>query len=391
LSTYQTLTPQRTINQEVLRFDIEKPSKTTRILVVILGLILNYFWFLRVGYLPGLLLLAIIIPLSVYLWHKLGNQILNKAIAHRFEEFYEKYKDEQEPGDFDLGSNFALEFLGNVILTAIGFRLSDDDLFFIEADISDKNIRGLKDILQTGIIDGVASSLGISMIIAITLKLILSNVIFVNYSTDQLVNILFFIVIISPILIFFITPVVWVFEDAQIRTLDHEDGLTSNDLSENIREGPAGNLLGWGGIIFGISLLMSISAGTIDNTISQFTFSILILLVYGSALYGEILIITTIYFTVFHEQNVNQFRQLLSNFLPLGESLVVVKNTQTTENLESSIQCHCGAIMPSTIKFCTKCGEKLIREVKTQNQFCVYCGQQFNATDKYCQRCGGKR
>ena len=47
---------------------------------------------------------------------------------------------------------------------------------------------------------------------------------------------------------------------------------------------------------------------------------------------------------------------------------------------------HCGAALPSDVKFCQSCGQKA--KTQAQANFCPKCGKKHKKGDKFCQSCG---
>ena len=47
---------------------------------------------------------------------------------------------------------------------------------------------------------------------------------------------------------------------------------------------------------------------------------------------------------------------------------------------------HCGAALPSGVKFCQSCGQKA--KPQAQANFCPKCGKKHKKGDKFCQSCG---
>ena len=57
------------------------------------------------------------------------------------------------------------------------------------------------------------------------------------------------------------------------------------------------------------------------------------------------------------------------------------KSKTTTANCA-----HCGAALPSGVKFCQSCGQKA--KPQAQANFCPKCGKKHKEGDKFCQSCG---
>lgn len=65
----------------------------------------------------------------------------------------------------------------------------------------------------------------------------------------------------------------------------------------------------------------------------------------------------------------------------------LVQQTTAQFDTTTQVKCHsCGAMLPSTAKFCFECGAKLMKK-----RFCVNCGVELSPNAKFCFECGAKQ
>ncbi len=403
MSTILTLNREKPLDPEAMRFDLDKPSFLKWLIIILLGIALNSYWILVAGYVIGLIVTCIVVIFSAILWNKIGFRILSKTVMREFDSFNTKYHRNKDlkKQHIDIKSNRLLGFTGKIILKLIGFELRKENEYYIEAEVNDIHISSIKDIFKLRLKDVLSSCIGLSMIIGFGLKFIILELEYIEYTPDLQFDFIFYFIIVSPIFVFWLIPVIWVFEDAQVRTIEKDAGLNSDVIVDNIRQGILGKLLGYGGILFGITYLMDIAEELApedfaESFLYQLTWAVIILIFFGFALSGTAYLTSALYLSAFHEKNVNRFRKGLSNYIPIGVTVIKLEEVpkikpRETSAITDTIVCSCGFINPPHDKFCQTCGNPLPRKSLSFEKYCIKCGyERSSGMQRFCKSCGRK-
>jgi len=399
------------LNQEMMRFDITNPSKFRWILIIGIALILNIEWINATGGF-GIVISFCVIIIASYFWSKIGFMILSKTVIREFNDFNLEFGQKKSRNNqVSIGrSNLILRIFGTILLRFSGFRLSKFNEYYLEAEVKDVEIGNFKDFLRLRLLDVVSSCLGLSLLVGVSLRYLLpyiNKTFFIGFTADELIVFLFYSVAMSPLFVFWLIPVIWVFEDAQLRTVDIDKGVDSDELIIKVRRGLLSKLLGWGGLLTGLIYLADLSTDLYGSDVSivfKYSWALFILIWFLLTVTGTAYLTTVIYLARFHEKNVNEFRKLLSRIIPVGVTLVKLeKQAGETHELpyypqtpkvssvtSPQILCLiCNFQNNPSFTFCGNCGEELIATT-SQMKFCLRCGTRRIPSHKFCEKCGNR-
>ena len=395
------------LNQEMMKFDIKKPSKIRWIVIIGIALILNIEWINATGGF-GIIISFCVIIIASWLWSKVGFMILSKTVIREFNDFNMQFGHKKS---HVLGrSNPILRIFGATILRLSGFKLSKYNEYYPEAEVKDVEIGNFGDFFRLRLLDVISSCLGLSLLIGVSLRYILPFInesFFIGFTAFDLIVFLFYSVAMSPLFVFWLIPVIWVFEDAQLRTVDIDRGVDSDELIIKVRRGWLSKFLGWGGLLTGLLYLADLSTdlyGTDVSIVFKYTWALFILVWFLLTVTGTAYLTTLIYLARFHERNVNEFRNLLSKIIPIGVTVVKLeKRAGETRELpyhprkqkissvtSPQVLCLiCNFQNDPSFTFCGNCGEELIATTP-QMKFCLRCGTRRIPSHKFCEKCGNR-
>ncbi len=398
------------INQEMMRFDITKPSLFRWILIIGIALILNIEWLNATGGF-GIVISFCVIIIASWLWSKIGFMILSKTVIREFNEFNLQFGEKYSETYQKIGrSNPILRVFGTIILRFSGFRLSKYNEYYLEAEVKDVEIGKFKDFFRLRLLDVVSSCLGLSLLIGVSLRYLLEYInktFFIGFTSLDLIVFLFYSIAMSPLFVFWLIPVIWVFEDAQLRTVDIDRGVDSDEMIIKVRRGLLSKLLGWGGLLTGLIYLADLSTtlyGPDVSIVFKYSWALFILIWFLLTVTGTAYLTTVIYLARFHERNVNEFRRLLSKIIPVGVTVVKLeklagethempyypKKQKFSSVTSPQILCLiCGFQNALSFTFCGNCGEELI-VTTPQMKFCLKCGTRRTPSHKFCEKCGNR-
>lgn len=385
-----------TLNTERLRYDVEKPGFLISMFVIAFGLFCflfpTYFIFsinpendiFTVLIIVGIQFLMgfVCILLAHLLWNKLSMRILRKTVMRRFSNHNQALgiNDDLHRGRVNIRSNFILGLFGAMILRLIGFSLSLKQEYYIEGEVKDTSLRG-NPIRNLRILDSSSTLFGISVLTSLALQLAL----LISVDNGYFLIIIFTIIYLP--LLSILVPVIWIFEDAQVRTVDLFEGLDTEDIGDQIRTGLLSRILGFGGIFVGLAFVISLvdqlrEGEFIAIELRLLEYLLFFLMIYLPA-FGLSTLQSFLYLVRGHQSNVNRFRVYLSNFLPVGVTFVQAASPEITAQAQIQAKQQITRTHRGRTNYCKKCGARLAPDLN----FCESCGNQVKTT-KFCTGCG---
>lgn len=297
-----------------IKFSVIKPPRLKQIGVFLFAVVLNAMWII----VPGLIGLSIIVlPIISYfavkMWNKYTKIILQDYLVNNFRKYHLKKQ----------GSETGKEhYLYRLIENMMGLSLSQENRYFIEAEIIDVDLRSIRATMKSRIVDLISACLGIVGLIGVILR----NSIYIksfNLNLAQFGVLMIFTLIISPILVSWLIPVIWVLRDARIKVINTENH--TDNYFEFVRKGFLSRFLGISGFIGLYSVLLEVSEILAKtnadfennifaiNTVALLAFIGSILTIAGTAYFVGML-----YLFTKHEDAVNDLRTILSHYIPVG-------------------------------------------------------------------------
>jgi len=297
-----------------IKFSVIKPPRLKQIGVFLFAVVLNAMWIV----VPGLIGLSIIVlPIISYfavkMWNKYTKIILQDYLVNNFRKYHLKTQ----------GAEMAKEhYLYRLIENMMGLSLSQENRYFIEAEVIDVDLRSIRATMKSRIVDLISACLGIVGLIGVILR----NSIYIksfNLNLAQFGVLMIFTLIISPILVSWLIPVIWVLRDARIKVINTENH--TDNYFEFVRKGFLSRFLGISGFIGLYSVLLEVSEilaktnADFENNIFAIN-AVALLAFIGSILTiaGTAYFVGMLYLFTKHEDAVNDLRTILSHYIPVG-------------------------------------------------------------------------
>jgi len=197
----------------------------------------------------------------------------------------------------------------------LSFRSFSDH--YLEVETTPTNLNDVWKIFKTKILSGISANIGLTFIAAFGLNYVLPP----DLSGNDALFLSMMIMQLIPLFISGLVPFNWVLNDALIR-YTAENGLI-HDVGEDMNKGLLRKLIGIGGLILGLDVCYQLAfegeAGFLTNWYVTGIYFVFHFILLSS---GTIVIISLIYLTRFHEENVNALRSKLSEELPVARTVV---------------------------------------------------------------------
>ena len=331
--------PVKEVSAAGSRYSIKKPSKKKWILNVAIFLAFYAIWYVSIAYtnwdikptpedrrtlIISLVVISVVSPvIAVFLWNWIGRWVTKKLV---FQTLKIKYEQESEIRgmleDLKKDTKYKrFKFFRVVFTSLLNIDIDPETHYFLEEETSDSDVSSIRVFLKTRMYDLITSSLSISILIAMIIQLSRPSSFFVGFMIGA------FVILCSPILTAWITPVVWSIEDTRIKFIRKNNDVYQ--LSERMRRSVLHRFFSLSAFITGIIFFSDLFEGffgdtiTIRESILLFLMSIGVLLIVIILLSGTSFLVGTLYLTVFHEKNVNEFRDRLSDFLKFAQANAV--------------------------------------------------------------------
>ncbi|MCY3413932.1 MAG: hypothetical protein INQ03_19980 [Candidatus Heimdallarchaeota archaeon] len=336
-------------NPSEVIFDIDGPKWYYWILLLFISLLFSIFpflfdlWDYQLFIIPGAMILGTLIIATI--WHRIGKRLVFSVAEYQFQRHaiaHDRIKIKQQ------SSSPILRFIFGWLLNLLGFKILMENQYFMEIRPKDMKI-GIFSIKDLRITDILFSSSSFVFLFLVVLRILAD---WLHLSLDFLFSLssLFIAILISPLLVCWLIPVIWLIEDAQIRSITPEQGVTSRQLPDNLRSGIFNKFLNFGGLISGFTILLDVISNEVSSSEYVITVLVFISLILGILASG--LLVSSWYLKFFHANDVNNLRKELAKYIPLGMT-VVKKQTNFSRHCR-----YCGGSRESADQFCQQCGAK---------------------------------
>ncbi len=298
-------------------FRVEHPSIIKWIIISFLSIISVIAWFLLIGqvnFLP-FLISAVTIPVAVFCWNKVGLWSINKIIIGTVENWKNQMntdKTREPKGEMKIG------FLKQLYLLLLGLRYSKDNKYYFELTIPNRNMKDIRKILSTLMVQVTSACLGVGFLIAILVRPFINS-----RETALLISVL--IIIGAPIFISWLIPLTWTLKDINLKYINSDQEVRT--ISDDMRKGILSRFLGFSGFLAGMGFLIDTLPAMMGNfnngapvisNLLVYIVAIFVLLFIIILIFGTNLLVSVIYITKFHEKRVNDVRAKLCGFIPYG-------------------------------------------------------------------------
>ncbi|MCK5140890.1 MAG: hypothetical protein KAQ70_01745, partial [Candidatus Heimdallarchaeota archaeon] len=259
------LIPLKERDTENFFFKVIKPSKKVWFVSVLIFLSWYVAWFLLIRYLSTastlsefrliIILVAItsiVSPiLGLFLWKWVGRWVSKKVIYETLKTKHGKRGEIREVlGKLKKDREYRkFSFFRVSIALLIGFDITPDSKYYLEEKTYSIDIGSFKSFVSTRLYDIISASLGIGFLIASIAKFAISDT-FIGFITGALV------LLFAPILICWLTPVVWTIKDAQIKYLKPNN--RGYELSEKVRRSLVSRFFGISAWLAGTSFFIDL-------------------------------------------------------------------------------------------------------------------------------------
>jgi len=333
--------PLREVSAKESKFHVIKPSKKTWALVAFIFFGCYIAWYLIIRFLQFpdvhlrssdysilaiiLVSVSIISPIiAIFLWKWVGRWVTKKLVfdtlkiqnehKHEIKKIFSKLKKDEHYKKY----NFFRAFFASLF----NINISPDTNYYLEEETHDLDISRISKFAKTRLMHMITSSLGIGFLLASIVKYSINNT-YVGFLSGSL------ILLISPILISWITPVLWLIKDSRIKFIEPKNN--AFELSNKFRRSIISRFFSITAIFAGVSFFIDIIqliTGTYQPSFEASIYmylgafaSIIIVIVLIS---GISFAVGMIYLSLFHEKNVNILREELSEFIKFSQTNVVV-------------------------------------------------------------------
>ena len=342
--------PFKEISASSSRYRITKPSRKKWALNVAIFIAFYGIWYLAIRYTKwdvhpeayeiralviSLVVISVISPLlSVFLWNWIGRWVAKKLVYQTL-----KIKHEHQSEIKSMLENLKedtkykkFKFFRVIFSLLLNIDISPDTQYFLEEESLESDVSSIRIFLKTRMYDLITSSLSMSILIAMIVETSEPGSYFIGFMIGA------FVILCSPILTAWITPVVWAIEDARIKFIKRNNEVYQ--LAERMRRSSLHRFFSlsafFTGIFFFSSLLEEFFKPTPGGTILLFLASIGVLLIVIILLSGTSFLVGTLYLTLFHEKNVNELRDSLSHFLKFAQSNAIYSKYYEDELTKNS-------------------------------------------------------
>ena len=298
------------LQRELTLFQIQHPSWIGWLEIIIVSMILNSMIFLFFGYGPGIAFVMTMTFISMFIWDKLGQRFIFWVVSK----------------SFDSGNNWFLKQF--IKMLGLSIPVSPYVEGFIP-DLKMRKGRELFSVFRERYLDLLSACFGIVLFTLIVIQG------FTKLSPEQVFVYFLLSILVSPILVFWIIPLIWTIQDAGVKLVDENRTITN--LSDQVRQGFLNRFLGYAGLLATISFLYAngeeifssidlVVTSSAEIALTVAFFIIMLILMIG----GVALLTSAFYLQFYHPTLVNKFRQWLvkEKNLPIGITIVRQANLQ---------------------------------------------------------------
>jgi len=333
--------PIREISAQRSIFHVKKPSKKTWIFVALIFFASYGIWYIIIRFLKFpyytpkssdytilaiiLISVSIISPIiAIFLWNWLGKLVTRKLVyqtlkiknqeEHEIKEIFRNLKKEQHFKRYKFFRVFSASLFN--------LNIDPDTTYYLEEETHDLDVSKISFFLRKRLRDMITSSLGISFLIASIVKFSIRSP-YTGFIAGSIV------ILMSPVLISWVTPVFWIIRDSRIRFIRTENDVY--DLSDRFRTSIISKLFSASVILAGVSFFIDIVqlvTGKFDPSLiasifmylGAFAFILIVIILISGISFA----VGMIYLSTYHEKNVNKLRDELSEFIKFSQTNAVI-------------------------------------------------------------------
>jgi len=295
------------------QFLIKKPSVFRWIIVFLITLGSNLLW-VALTEIPLMLLLFVVggvITISIFFWSVTGQWSVRILVLKNIERI--------SVGKMGFFLKYSMKFLG--------MHFDKKNKYFLERTSYFRDYNNIKELFYDRLLDPVSSSLGLGFLIITFVKPFITTV-------PQAMIIANFVLLTTPLLAGFIIPFYWIIKDSRIRYINEKNDIFKAE--ENIKKSTLNKFLGFSGFVAGINFLLESlpehpAFANVNSTLVLFILSVIVLLFISLIVAGINLFVATVYLTTKHQKLVNELRNKITNFIPVGETNVLLNDERKSE------------------------------------------------------------
>lgn len=326
--------PAQEVTIDEAKFEIISPGKNWIgiifiFLVLLFGVRLAFSYFgwevfslveiLIQNYLYAIIILGIPV-ISLLLWSKLGNPIAERILTSALRKWKENKR------NFLAGKLF-------------GLNLDRDSQYYIEANANDVDLRNVFGIFRGRMIEVISICLGLAMLLS---KFILwakpPNWVYIEVENELILDQYTLIVmavlvsITSPLLAFWIVPLIWMARDLNVSGMTQDRALIK--LEDHVRSGLLDKALGLAGLLLAWDMLKAYNETLYTGFTAIYLTTLFDLLWLVSTSLALPYLIGILYLRFFHQKAVNRTRKKVHEILPLGNTLIQWANENEISNFQ---------------------------------------------------------
>ncbi|MFQ5980419.1 MAG: zinc ribbon domain-containing protein [Candidatus Heimdallarchaeota archaeon] len=262
--------------------------------------------------------------LSIFMWRIVSALVMNRVIIGNLNLWKKEHAMKQglTPEKMGRKTGLRIGIISRLFLRALNFKIDPHKQYYLEAIGKDSDFSSIRKNFSDKVIELTSACLGVGFLLATALKPL-----FLTYGVLEESDFLFLVIVLilfSPVFVSWLMPVIWLLEDCQIRSIDEDRNI--GDLSEDVRGSRLSQFLGLAGFAAGINYFIDIvpelHPDLIENYADELWFAISYTLDFALLLIGSAFLIGMVYLALFHEKQVNKYRQELAQSLALGVTIL---------------------------------------------------------------------
>ena len=309
------------IIEDLMRFHVVKIRALKWFLAILISLVPMLIIILFIGPLSILYIISLIIVvlISPIIWKNSSDFFLKQLILNNLD----KWK-----------KGIEINFFGRLINSLIGLDITQKHYYYLEASVPDIDLNDLVDVIKSRLLNVTSASLGISFGIGTILKftplyegekemrVIGGILIYIPAEMGAIVGVLIIITAISPILLFWLIPIIWTTQDANVKFTTQKQKIS--DISDKITSSLLRNLLGIAGLTLAFNFILDTEQpmrSAAGNTVMKYIIAAIMLFIFVCLIAGTAFLTSLIYLNKYHEYIVNKFRMNVAKYLNVNNTL----------------------------------------------------------------------
>ncbi|MCG3217024.1 MAG: hypothetical protein KAS63_09895 [Candidatus Heimdallarchaeota archaeon] len=333
--------PLREVSAQKSKFHVIKPSKKTWALLVFIFFGCYIVWYLIIRFLDFpdvnlrssdysilaiiLVTISLVSPIiAIFLWKWVGRLVTRKLVyntlkiqnehMHEIKKIFSKLKKDEHYKKYS--------FFRAFFASLFNFDISPEANYYLEEETHNLDVSKISMFVKSRLFDMITSSLGIGFLLASIVKFSINNT-YVGFLSGSL------LLLISPILISGVTPVLWLIKDSRIKYIKPENN--SFELSDKFRRSIISRFFSitaiFAGVSFFIDIIQLITGAYepgLETSIYMYLGAFAAIIIVIILISGVSFAVGMIYLSTFHEKNVNELREELSEFIQFSQTNVVI-------------------------------------------------------------------